>query len=135
MTKERLRKYLDLKRERQQLQQKLETIEAELYAPKNQRLTGMPHAPSPGNALEDMTARHIDLQQRYNAKLAEMAAEQLVIENTIEALDPTMRILLRYRYIDGLTWEEVCVKMKYSWSQTHRIHSRALEELRQKEPG
>lgn len=133
MTKERLRNYLDLKREERQLKEQLENIEAALYYPKAQRLTDMPTGSSAGSAMEDMAAKHLELQERYRAKLAELAAELLAIEEAIESLDSTARTLLRYRYIDGLAWEEVCVKMCYSWRQTHRLHSKALEELRQRE--
>ena len=34
--------------------------------------------------------------------------------------------VLRLRYILGMKWEEVAVKMGYSWRQIHRIHSSAL---------
>lgn len=133
MTKERLRNYLDLKREQVQLRQQLETVEAALYSPKTQRLTGMPAAPSCGNVVENMADKHLELQERYRAKLAELAAELLDIEQAIETLEPTDRLLLRFRYIEGLPWEEVCVRMNYSWRQTHRLHSKALEALREQE--
>lgn len=131
MTKERLRKYQDLKQEQAQIHEQLEKIEAALYHPKIQRLTDMPSAPSKGNALEDMTARHLELQDRYKAKLEELAAEQLAIEQAIDSLAPKARMLMRYRYIEGMTWEEVCVCMSYSWRQTHYIHARALEQLKE----
>lgn len=133
MTKERLRSYLDLKNEQAQLRQQLETIEAALYSPKAQRLTGMPAATSHGNPLEDMAARHLELVDRYRAKMLELAEEQLAIEKAIETLEPTSRMLIRFRYIDGLPWEEVCVRMNYSWRQTHRLHSRALDALKEME--
>ena len=128
--KKQLWKYQAIKKEHEQLHQRLADIEATLYHPKIQRLTGMPSAPSGGNAMEDMAAQHIELQQRYRAQLDELAAEQLAIERTIMGLEePTARMLMRYRYLDGLTWEEVCVKLTYSWRQTHRLHARALDEL------
>lgn len=133
MTKERLRSYLDLKNEQAQLRQQLEAIEVALYSPKAQRLTGMPAAPSHGNPMEDMAARHLELMDRYRAKMLELAEEQLAIEKAIETLEPTSRMLLRFRYIDGLPWEEVCVRMNYSWRQTHRLHSRALDALKEME--
>lgn len=133
MTKERLRSYLELKNEHAQLRQQLEAIEAALYSPKAQRLTGMPAAQSHGNPMEDMAARHLELMDRYRAKMLELAEEQLAIEKAIEALEPTSRMLLRFRYLDGLPWEEVCVRMNYSWRQTHRLHSRALEALKEME--
>lgn len=133
MTKERLRAYQAIKEELQQLEDRLLEIEAVLYSPKNQRLTGMPSAPSKGNAMEDMAARHIELQDLYKTKMDELAQEALAIEAAIETLDPTARLLFRYRYIDGLKWEEVCVRMNYSWQNVHKIHKRALEALRAEE--
>lgn len=130
MTKDRLRNYQTIKQEQQQLRQQLDEIEAALYYPKVQRLTDMPAAPSHGNAQEDMAIRHIELQQLYQAKLEELAAEQLAIEEAIGSLDQVHRLLLRYRYIDGLKWEEVCVKMGYSWTQTHEHHAQALKLLK-----
>ena len=38
--------------------------------------------------------------------------------------------VLRLRYILGMKWEEVDVKMGYSWKQTHRIHSSALKNFK-----
>ena len=38
--------------------------------------------------------------------------------------------VLRLRYILGMKWEEVAVKMDYSWRQIHRIHSAALLYLK-----
>ena len=131
MTKDRLRNYASLKEECEQLRRQLEELEATLYYPKIQRLNGMPSAPSKENAMELMIARHVEMQKKYEAKIAEMTAEMLQIEAAIETLDPTARMLLRYRYMDGLKWEEVCVKMNYSWMQTHRIHANALNQLKE----
>lgn len=133
MTKERLRNYQAIKKELQQLEGRLLEIETALYSPKNQKLTGMPSAPSKGNAMEDMAARHIELQDLYRSKLDDLATELLVIEAAIEGLDPTARLLCRYRYVDGLKWEEVCVRMNYSWRQVHNLHRRALDTLRAEE--
>lgn len=133
MTKERLRKYRQIERERKQLLEKLEEVEAALYYPKIQQMTDMPRGGlKEGNPQEDLAIHHIELQRQYNAKLVELAAEQLAIEQAIESLDPTARMVMRYRYIDGLKWEEVCVKIDYSWTQTHHIHGEALKQLKEK---
>ena len=126
-----MRNYASLKEEREQLRRQLDELEATLYYPKIQRLNGMPSAPSKENTLELMVARHVELQERYEAKIAEMTKEMMLIEEAIDALEPTARMLLRYRYLDGLKWEEVCVRMNYSWMQTHRIHANALNQLRE----
>lgn len=133
MTKDRLRNYQNIKKERDQLRQQLEEIEAALYYPKIQRLTSMPTAPVDGNPQEDLAIHHIELQARYKAKIEELAAEQLAIEEAVDKLEPRARMLMRYRYIEGLQWEEVCCRMSYSWKQTHRIHGEALRMLREAE--
>lgn len=135
MTKERLRRYQAIKREIEQIQDKIADVEAALYSPKIPKMSGMPTAPStqPGSALETLAIHHIELQGIYQTRLAELLDEQLAVEQAIEALEPTERMLMRYRYLDGLTWEEVCVQINYCWVQTHRIHARALEKLRKEE--
>lgn len=133
MTKERLRSYRDLRQELRQIEGKVESIEATLYSPKIPRLTGMPSAPGGGNTKEDLAAKHLELLEYYNGKKAELAAEQLAIEKAIEVLPYRERTLLRLYYIDGLTWEEVCVEMAYGWTRTHKIHGMALQMLKRKE--
>lgn len=137
MTKERLRKYRDLSQELRQIQQKIETMESALCSPKIQRITGMPSAPNGGhNTKEDLMAEHIELLEHYKVKEAGLKAEQLAIEKAIESLDYRERTVLRLYYIDGLTWEQVCVLVNYSWRQVHNIHSAALKKLgTQEEPG
>jgi RNA polymerase sigma factor (sigma-70 family) len=130
MTKEELKKYQALKREQAQIEEMLWELQATMTAPKTAKIDGEPRGPSSGAGLENIVAKHLELEERYNAKLAEIIALRLAIEQAIDTLEPTERQLMRHRYIDGLTWEEVCVKMTYSWRQTHRIHGRALNKLR-----
>ena len=133
MTKERLRKYRDLLKELEQIEQKVETLESALCSPKIQRITGMPSAPSGGNAKEDLAIKHLELLEYYQEKKASLMGEQLAIEMAIEALDYRDRTVLRLYYIEGLTWEQVCVLVNYSWRQVHNIHSAALMKLAEDE--
>lgn len=71
-----------------------------------------------------------ELKQHYTFCLKALADEQLAIEQAIQSLSNRERMVIRYYYIDGLTWEKVCVKMHYSWTQIHKIHSAALEKLK-----
>lgn len=105
MTKERLRAYRELKIEKEQLERLLQSGETE--------------------ALRDC----------YREKLGQVEKEQLAIERAIDALESKARTLIRFRYIDGLKWEEVCEKLHYEWAQTHIIHSEALKKLKQNDPG
>lgn len=134
MTKERLRRYGKIKQEQEQLRQRLEEVETVLYYPKIPGLTDMPGGGSKeGNPQEELAIHHIELQQLYKAKIDEMAKELLAIEAAIEHLDETARTLLRYRYLDGLKWDEICQRMNYSWGSVHNIHGAALQQLKEAE--
>ena len=132
MTKAQLRAYKELRRERDQLASMIGDIEAVMYGPRAIRMDGMPHGSSgnTGGPTEAMATRHIDLLRQYQEKV-DMLTERLAeIEQAIEVLEPRERTLIRLHYIEGLVWEEVCIKMAYSWRQVHRIHSHALEKLK-----
>lgn len=133
MTKERLRQYKHIKKEIAHIKLQLEEVETALYSPRSQRMDGMPRNPSGGGDPIDLRLleKHAALMNRYRVKLADLIEEQLAVEDAIENLDSTARRLLRYRYLDGLTWEEVCVAMSYSWRQVHRLHAEALQKLKE----
>lgn len=121
--------YLPLEKERQQLLEEIQVLEAKRHAPGSIRMDGMPHGSSSGDAMASGLILKEELQARYARKVQEMEAVQSAIEDLIEGLSPTERKLLRHRYIKGMTWENVCVAMSYSWRQTHNIHAKALDKL------
>lgn len=108
MTKEQLRQYRSIKIEVSQIETKMAEIEH--YA-----------------ANSDITQPLRDL---YRQKLADLIETQLKIEKAIEALSPTERMLMRLRYIDGEEWVDICEAVHYEWAQTHRIHARALNKIK-----
>lgn len=134
MTKERLKAYRSIKLERDRLVTMIEELEAQMQSPRSQRLDGMPRGGSaPSNPVETLAVKHVELIERYQQKVAELTEAAGEIENAIEVLDHRERTLIRLHYIQGMTWEEVCVAMSYSWKQIHRIHAKALEILKNAE--
>lgn len=127
--KAQLRKYTDLKAERAQLLREIKRIEDIMAAPKGASLDGMPRSPGAGDPVLQTVTQHLVLLERYQAQEAKLAAAQTEIEDMIESLDSLERRIMRHRYLEGLTWEEVCVAICYSWRQTHNIHARALDQL------
>jgi DNA-directed RNA polymerase specialized sigma24 family protein len=127
--KRKLNSYRELAAEHRQLSEELQRLEALIDCPSSPSWDGQPRGSGVSNPVERKSLAHIELEQRYRAQLDKLAAVQAEIEDIIEGLEPTERRLARFRYIDGLTWEDVCEKMNYSWRQTHRIHSRALARL------
>ena len=108
MTKEELRLYRSIKLEICQLEDRIVHLEM------------MGHN-------DDITKPLRDL---YRTKLDSLIEGQLRIERAIESLDPTERELMRLRYIDGEEWLDICAIIHYEWTQTHRIHSRALDKIK-----
>jgi DNA-directed RNA polymerase specialized sigma24 family protein len=127
--KRRLNSYRDLDVERRQILEELKRLETQMASPAGPNMDGMPRRPGVSNPVQAAAVKHAELVDRYRAQLDKLTAAQTDIENTIDGLEPTERMLARFRYIDGLSWEDVCEKMNYSWRQTHRIHSRMLDKL------
>lgn len=131
MTKDEIKKllhsYTDMKREHAQILDALDRLEA---APRATNMDGMPRGGSgPGDPTGDLATQHLALMEKYRAQLRYLARAQATIEDLIEPLDSRARTLMRHRYIEGMSWEEVCVAIGYSWRQTHNIHSQALDRL------
>lgn len=134
MTKEQLRAYRDIKLERDQLKDMIEELEGRIYAPRAQQLDTVPSdTHQPHSAVESAAIKHTELLARYEAKMAELDEALADIEAAIDTLSPRERTLIRLYYAQGLTWEEVCVEMNYSWRQIHRIHGAALAALKTRE--
>lgn len=129
MTKRELKRYKEMDCELKRLEDKIAEIETKLYSVKTPTLSDMPKGGMAAD-MADKIAKLADLKALYDDKWDELINERLRIEEAINSLeDSTERALMGYKYIDGLTWEEVCVKINYSWKQTHRIHSRALKNI------
>lgn len=109
MTKEQLRQYRSTKIEISQIERRIAELER------------MGH---------DYDRELIQpLRDLYRDKLKGLIDGQLKIEKAIESLNPTERELMRLRYIDGADWTEVAATIHYEWTQTHRIHARALAKI------
>lgn len=129
MTKAKLQNYVNLQRERQQIEDRLEIIESALSDAHRDSL----------HYDEEVREKQIEslntFRDRYLKLLEQIREEQLTIEQAIEALEPAQRTLMRYRYLDGEKWEDICELMHYSWSTVHRLHANALIEIKGGENG
>ncbi len=91
---------------------------------------GIPHS-SGQKDLSDYAAL-LDQEERqckeYKARSIRKCIE---ITNQIEKLsDEDEKDILTYRYIKLMKWEEIAVKMHFSWQYTHKIHARALKNFK-----
>lgn len=133
MTKEQLRAYRAIRLERDKLLEMLRELETTIYSPAIPKLDPAPGGGRNGaSPVEIAATKHDELRTRYLQKVAELEDAMAKVEAAIETLDHRDRALVRLYYIQGKTWEEVCVEMSYSWRQIHRIHSEVLKKLRDK---
>lgn len=71
-----------------------------------------------------------ELRDSLMSKIEELAAVRAEIERAIGTVqDDTQRRLLRRKYINGLTLEQIAVEMHYSYVHTCRIHGYALSNI------
>lgn len=130
MTQAYLIEYRDRRRDLGWLTDQLEALKnTSVSAP---RLTGTPTAHSGGSPVEQIILRAEALAEKYKAELAALLAMREEIEAAIEDLDPAEKSVIRLRYLDGESWAFVERSIGYEWAQTHRIHARALEKIRNK---
>lgn len=130
IVKHRLGEYRAIKAEQRQIQRQIDDLDG---APGGVNLDGLPRGSGTGDPTGAIVVKRDSLREAYKEKLAELLEAQRRIEAMIEGLEPVERSLLRHRYIEGLSWEGVCVEMHYSWRQTHNIHARALDKLAEME--
>lgn len=134
MNKERLRQYGAIKKELDSIRQQLEEVGAEIYSPRQTQITGMPGGRSGASEqLETLIVKQDKLIHLYRNQLEKLTDDRVEIETALSELPPNERVILRCHYIQGHNWEEVCMIVGYSWRQVHRIHSSALQRLREKE--
>ena len=74
--------------------------------------------------------RLVDLELEIDRQVDKLVDVKTEILHLISKLDDgRYREILIGRYLDGLTFEEISVRIKYSYKQTCRLHGRALLKM------
>lgn len=126
-----LKRYINLDRE---IDRKLEEVSR--LRSKLTRVTQVLTAePRGGGTIygktEEIIAKIVDLENEIDADIDRLISIRDNIKAVIEAVENDReRLLLQYRYLDGWTFEKIAVEMNYSWRQIHRLHSKALTNLK-----
>jgi len=131
MTKERLRQYVYLIKEIEAQKERLAQIEASLLYPKPSIGDGMPHSNYAVDRMAIATANKIELEELIIKNIKKAQQEAAAIERAIQTLDnPIDRELMRLKYLDGLTWEEVAERLCRSRQWVTVLHGRILQKLK-----
>ena len=130
ITKEELQDHIFISDEVKELQKSLEELEEQRYLISAVKIKGAPAGTGSADKIANNIAKLEQLEEYYTNKLNEKLSQLKRVEDAIERLPARERLLVRYRYINGYDWINIAAKMNYSWKQTHRIHAKALEKLK-----
>lgn len=128
MTKHELQQYRWIQKNINRLEERLLELETEATRITTQ-LTKEPKGTSSTDKLSTLVAQIVDTRNEISRQLREAYGRQIKIEAAVKRLPEREKYLIRARYIELKTWEQIAVDMNYSWKHTHRIHSRALKML------
>lgn len=127
--KEFLSRYLEIMAEEKDIREEIAYWES-----KAQKVTASWSAvPSGGKGSDKVQMGAIkiaELRESLIDKINQLVAVRIEIERAIGTVqDDTQRRLLRRKYINGLTLEQIAVEMHYSYVHTCRIHGYALSNI------
>lgn len=130
MTKDELKRYKYIGDEIVQLRQEIDRLRDDLMSPSGKVITWAPGAPKQDDKFAEVMARMDELEHELKEKLDECVKLRLKIEKAINSVsEPLPRILLRGKYIQGKTWDEVGGQAGYSPSHARRICEEAIKDM------
>ena len=119
-----------LAREAQNIRDSLERIRslAEYGGIKSEVVSGF-GAPLDDRAGEGAAAI-ADIERREGAKIAAYVEHVACVEREINGLtNPDHRLILRLRYVDGMTWGQISEKSHFHERWSRELHRRGLDAL------
>lgn len=125
-----LKSYMQAKNDVFRLEMQLAELRLNKLTPSMVPDDGMPHA-SGISDLSDYAARVDELERELLQKRYKRIRAFQKVQEAIEAMENDReKEILTYRYLQGMKWEEIAVKMGYSWQHVHKIHASALKNLK-----
>lgn len=89
----------------------------------------MPHGGG-SDKVQTAAVEVAELTDKLNRKLHQAIMVQENIKKLLESLDDIkLRELMFYRYINGMRWEEIAVRMDFNYRWVLRLHRKALNQI------
>jgi len=132
VTKERLYQYKWIRENINNLEDRLLEIDTKLQKTTNTLQTDIVQTTKDSDKWTLLIQKRMDVEELIKAEICKGLEEMEYIENIISKLDERGKFLMRLRYIDCFSWEEICVKMHYEWRQTHYTHAAILKKIKVK---
>lgn len=94
-------------------------------------LSDMPKSNKRSDTIADGIATINDIEKTINQEIDELIELRKEIEDKINAVDnPKLREILKCRYLDCKSWEEIAYKNNITWRHVYRLHEKALDEIK-----
>ena len=131
MVKQDLQSYISIKRELNQINERIQELEHAKYSISSPTWSDMPTG---GHGDHDkigtMLTRIEEQSDMYGDKYRDLLEMQNRIEKAIEKLEPIEREVIRYKYFEGKTFDDIADIINYSFTTVRRIHKRSVEKLK-----
>ena len=97
-------------------------------------LSQTPGGGESGSPIERPMDKVLEIDEEIKREIDELRTVRQEIRAALNQLeDENLKLLMEYRYIDGLTWEQIAVKMHYGFQWVCKLHGRALASIILKE--
>lgn len=128
--KEYLSQYRMVNREIEDIDHRMAQLRLKYAAPSAIDYSDMPKAHNSEHDLSDYIAKMDELTDYMISKYTRLRGIEIDIYLRLDRMErQEERELLRYRYIDGLTWTEIADRLSTVERNVYFIHGRALQHF------
>ena len=94
-------------------------------------LSQAPGGGGSGSPIEQPMDKVLEIDEEINREIDTLQTVRQEIRVALNQLeDENLKLLMEYRYIDGLTWEQIAEKMDYSRQWATSLHGMALQKIK-----
>ena len=128
--KEYLHQYRNIQREIEDIDRRMAQIRLKYAAPSAINYSDMPKAHNSEHDLSDYIVKMDELTDYMISKYTRLRGIEVDIYMRVDRMENQReRELLRYRYIDGMTWTEIADALDTTERNVYFIHGRALRHF------
>lgn len=128
--KEYLLQYQQIQREIEDIDRRMAQVRLKYAAPSAINYSDMPKAHNSNHDLSDYVAKMDELTDYMISKYNRLRGIEIDIYMRVDRMENQQeRELLRYRYIDGMTWTKIADALGTTERNVYFIHGRALRHF------
>lgn len=93
-------------------------------------LSDMPKSGNREDTISTGIAVINEIEESINTDIDELLKTQRDIEKCLNDIsDLNLQQIMKCRYLDGKTWEQIAYESNYSWRQVYNLHEKALNTI------